>query len=130
MSDIKLFHRVTTVYELDGTEIVGRDRESYFLHFPGQGAVEAWRTKSPVESTWTRSGYYGGIEVHYKNEPEDASYMGHRESCWVTGGECWSDGSSLAFDEVEFDFENPAYIQNALFRWAENRFSFSEGERR
>lgn len=119
-------HQITKQYDTEGNEKVGRGRESYFLHVKGVGAVEVWRTKSPSGLEWTNSGYYGGIEVHYKNRPDDHEYMGESKSCWITGGKCWSTGSSLAFEQVEDHFDDPRYIQSVLTRWADGRILFGE----
>lgn len=126
--ELKLIHQVTTMSDMEGNLIAGRDRESYFLHVSGKGAVEAWRTRSPEGHEWTGTGYYGGIEVHRKNNPGEKWWGGHMRSCWVTGGECWTDGSSLAFDSVEHFFDNPSYIQSVLMDWADGRLIFGGGE--
>ena len=124
MSDPKLIHQVTTMQNMAGEFIVGRDRESYFLHVPGKGAMEAWRTKSPEGYEWTDTGYYGGIEQHYNHKPEDADWLAELDSCWVTGGKCWTTGSGLAFEQVEHHFDNPAYIRAVLMEWAEGLLIF------
>lgn len=45
--------------------------------------------------------HFGGLEIHYRkptgyrqNEPPD------NEDCWLLGGPCWHDGSSLAAEEI------------------------------
>lgn len=126
--ELRLIHQVTTMSDMEGNLIVGRDRESYFLTVPGKGAVEAWRTKSLEGQAWTDTGYYGGIEIHHKNNPGEKWWGGHMRSCWVTGGECWTDGSSLAFGQVEHHFDSPSYIQSVLMEWADGRLIFGGGK--
>lgn len=44
--------------------------------------------------------YSGGIELHYRTPPD---YMRDQapasKACWLIGGPCWHDGSSLQADE-------------------------------
>jgi len=126
MSDLKLIHQVTTMQNMKGDPVSGKDRESYFLHVPDKGAVEAWRTKSPEGYEWTDSGYYGGIEIHYKHDPGEGFWGANMPSCWVTGGQCWTTGSSMAFDQVEHFFDNPAYVRAVLIEWADGRLVFEK----
>lgn len=44
--------------------------------------------------------WLGGAETHYAAAPDymDASKPSH-EHCWILGGPCWHDGSSLYFSE-------------------------------
>lgn len=54
------------------------------------------------QSPWPQSlGRTGGLEVHYSVPPD---YMRdkapHHEHCWILGGKCWHDGSSLYASEV------------------------------
>lgn len=44
--------------------------------------------------------FQGGIEIHYRKPP---GYMRHdapsHDNCWLIGGPCWHDGSSLQASE-------------------------------
>lgn len=75
------------IYGLNERE-TGVDREYFALVGP-LGAVEMWRRPS------VNGEHYGGIEVHSKVEV-DYAYGGY-DACYLTGGKCWADGSSLAF---------------------------------
>lgn len=122
MSEAIFFHQVTKAYDMDGTEKYGRDRESFFLVVPGFGGVEAWRTKALEVSSYAPTGYYGGVGIHSENEPENKDFMVRSSSCFVTGGECWTTGSGLAFDDVQNWFDSPEYIKLYLKDWFFSRF--------
>lgn len=106
------------IRELDGK----LERESYVYSTP-KGAIELWRTPEAGDLHWHETGHYGGVEVHspvplYEGQ---TSIPGHCQ--WVRGGTCYSDGSSLAFDEFERDFDAPEYLQSALGNWHSSRFA-------
>lgn len=122
MSEAIFFHQVTKAFDMDGTEKYGRDRESFFLVVPGFGGVEAWRTQSSEINSFTPTGYYGGVEIHSEIVPEDRGSMARLHSCFVTGGECWTTGSSLAFDDVQNWFDYPEYIKLYLKDWVFSHF--------
>ena len=96
------------------------DRESY-LYITERGAVEGWRSKSAMPQYGE---YIGGIEVHSATP----SYKGQEpmpDHCqWVKGGICYTDGSSLAFNEIEHDFDSPRFIFATLKHWARGRIEF------
>lgn len=103
---------------------IDMDRESY-LYITERGAIEGWRTKSPMP----RHGeYYGGIEVHSPTP----SYEGQEpmpDHCqWVKGGVCYTDGSSLAFDQIKDDFDAPRFIFSVLADWAQGRIEFGRSQ--
>lgn len=57
------------------------------------GGVHSWYSMESKE-------HYGGLEIHY-NRLSKPSYAGDtpdNANCWLTG-ECWHDGSSLAFND-------------------------------
>lgn len=60
----------------------------------------------------------GGIEIHYRTPPDhmkdDAPYPG---ACWLLGGPCWHDGSSMQATEFWIPFwkENP-HDHERMFR--------------
>ena len=83
-------------------------RESYVLRVPGRGAVEMWRMKT--------MGYeFGGIEVHSSHETE---YGVEIPGCQVLGGKCWTDGSSLAFEDNKHMWGNPTAVKLLLKDWS------------
>jgi hypothetical protein len=106
------------IRELDGK----LERESYVYSTPA-GAIELWRTPEAGDLHWHQTGHYGGVEVHSPVPLYDGqtSIPGYCE--WVRGGKCYSDGSSLAFDEFERDFGSPDYLKPALANWHRSRFS-------
>ncbi len=105
------------IRELDGK----LERESYVYSTPA-GAIELWRTQEAGVPNWHQTGHYGGVEVHSSVPLYDGQthVPGHCE--WVRGGKCYTDGSSLAFDEFERDFGSPEYLKPALANWHRSRF--------
>jgi len=111
------------IRELDGK----LERESYVYSTPA-GAIELWRRPEAGEVHYSQTGYYGGVESHspaphYEGQTQ---VPGHCE--WVKGGKCYTDGSSLAFDEFEHDFESPAYLKTALASWHASQFGATQEE--
>lgn len=99
-----------------------RERESY-LYITEAGTVEAWRSPSAIQDPFfAPTGYFGGIEVHSKTPmyPGQELRDGH---CEWTRGDCYHDGSSMAFDSVERFFDTPAYIFSVLADWAESNLT-------
>lgn len=70
------------------------------------GGVHIWATEAPDEQSQEMSAlfgerFFGGVECHYRSPP----YEGYshdkpsHDDCWLIGGPCWHDGSSLYFRE-------------------------------
>ena len=121
------WHKTSHGYDDDMLPI--RERESFILIYP-TGAIEGWRAPSMdgPEPMWAPTGYYGGIEVHSKTPLRD----GHRkngEYCEWTRGDCYHDGSSLAFDQIQYYFDNPGYLFTILREWAETNLPKQEADR-
>lgn len=88
-------------------------RQYRYVEQPGESPRHFWFVMDPATKTgahlWicdnAASGRgdpfdcYGGIELHYPSPPEhrDPSKPDF-ETCWFTGCQCWTDGSSLAAD--------------------------------
>ena len=121
MSDYPIkWHKTTHGFDDDLKPI--RDRESY-LYITEVGTVEAWRTKAgDADPFWNPTGYYGGIEVHSKTPMYDGQKPLGRH-CELTHGDCYTDGSSLAFEQVERFFDTPAYVFSVLADWAESNLN-------
>lgn len=103
-------------------ELEGKlERESYVYSTPG-GAIELWRRPEAGEVQYSQTGYYGGLESHSPAPRYDGQtpMPGHCE--WVRGGKCYTDGSSMAFDEFEHDFGSPDYLKSALTDWHHSLF--------
>lgn len=66
------------------------------FHCTNRSTLERMRATTGMADLW-RS---GGIETHYRTPPD---YMRDdqpsHEHCWILGGKCWHDGSSLAATE-------------------------------
>lgn len=64
-----------------------------------KGGWHIWSQETPLTSPiWGAT--YGGVEVHhmkrpYGHSPEKAPI----KDCWLTGCDCWPDGSSLQYEE-------------------------------
>lgn len=63
-----------------------------------KGGVHIWAQFSSDTVFGTKC--YGGCEVHFKTKPyEFYPDEPQHEKCWLLGGPCWHDGSSLYFDK-------------------------------
>lgn len=82
------FKRITTV----------DDYETRWMLVGPRGAVDFHCSHASDRYTFGR---IGGIEEHHRTPP---SYMREEqpshEHCWILGGKCWHDGSSLYASEV------------------------------
>ena len=63
-------------------EVVGRD-----------GGVQLHITERGAEA-------YGGLEFHYAQCPSWVDSPPNHAPCWLIGGPCWHDGTSLYVEEV------------------------------
>lgn len=69
------------------------------------GAVELWQQKLPEKAALImQEDSYGGVEIHsptpkflWPGEDDDKPTI---TDCHVLNGDCWSDGSSLIYDEL------------------------------
>lgn len=128
MSDYPIkWHKTSHGYDDDMNPI--RECESYVL-ITESGAVEAWRTPSSTimqDSPFNQTRYFGGIEVHSKTP----MYPGQEDRgvyCEWTRGDCYHDGSSMAFDGIEHSFDSPTYIFSVLAGWAESNLNTNTQE--
>ncbi len=78
---------------------VGTDHVRYVWWLKGpNGATHIWGQKTP--KPMFGENFYGGIEVHYPEKPYDhCPDEAPIKGCWLTGCDCWPDGSSLFFSE-------------------------------
>jgi hypothetical protein len=58
--------------------------------------VDAWEASIPG---WREECWQGGIEGHSPSRREYDGEKPDHEHCWLIGGPCWHDGSSLQFSE-------------------------------
>ena len=62
--------------------------------------IHAWLSQ-PTASFGTE--WMGGIECHWAEPPKDSGWFDKNKPsqrhCWLLGGPCWHDGSSLQFSE-------------------------------
>ncbi|PZQ99178.1 MAG: hypothetical protein DI533_00270 [Cereibacter sphaeroides] len=61
------------------------------------GGIHIWAASSPAGFDREEK-YYGGVEVHSRKPMYGATEPSHQE-CWLLGGPCWHDGTSLYFSE-------------------------------
>jgi len=75
--------------------------------------------------------FYGGIEVHYPKKPYDFEPDEPPiKDCWLTGCDCWPDGSSLFFSEELLPYVEDHHkgndctdiMNNFLLDWYEKEF--------
>jgi hypothetical protein len=76
------------------------DKVRYVWWLKGpKGAIHIWG-QYLKEDSFGPDRFYGGIEVHYSSKPYDfAPDEAPIKDCWLTGCDCWPDGSSLFFEE-------------------------------
>ena len=86
------------IYEKHTDE--GSGYEKLYAVVGDKGAVHFWvspysgRGKSITGEEW-----YGGIETHWREQPDWASEKPSQEHCWLLQDQCWHDGSSLQAEE-------------------------------
>ena len=61
------------------------------------GGIHIHATEAQKEIRFMGEKFIGGIEVHSRT-PMYSEHKGH-ENCWLIGGTCYHDGSSLYFSE-------------------------------
>jgi hypothetical protein len=108
----------------------GKPNRHQWIAHGASGAVEFWA--SPVEMDG-RIEWYGGVEVHSKTKSD---YAGEIPRCSVIGGQCWTSGSSMAFDDeiepyLRMEDENEwdgllSFFQRSLERWYITNFKDGE----
>lgn len=76
------------------------------------GGIHIWAQE--FNSPFAFCSYYGGIEVHSPKQVYDFSPEPSHESCWLIGGPCWHDGSSLWFQEQIIPYIREFGINNLL----------------
>lgn len=77
------------------------DRNSWAV--VGQkGSVELWYMKIDEMDFFGNGGIYGGLEWHSRDGNGEPSHT----NCDLTKGNCWHEGSSLAFDNYRYLFNN------------------------
>lgn len=94
---------------------IPKPKFSFQRHYSeGQGDRLIWSLSGPsggvhIWAQFARDGEafcgvdrcYGGIEVHHKKKPYDhAPEYAPVKNCWLTGCDCWPEGSSLYFEEM------------------------------
>jgi len=107
MTEPVFIHEKKTWHTEDGE--YKRDRESYVVLTP-DCSVEAWRMSS-LSAPYER---VGGVEVHSPTPLYEGHQPLDRPCSYVPGGICYTDGSSLAFDYIEYAFDNPKSIYRYL----------------
>lgn len=114
------WHQSINSYDEDGNESMQREM---FVYITDDGAVEGWRSPSSGfdQGLIYPTGYFGGIEVHSKT-PRYESQQPMPTHCQWTGGTCYPDGSSMAFDAIARHFESPGFVFAVLEDWVRSAF--------
>jgi len=100
-----------------------------------RGAVHIWVVENP-DSSWGET-HYGGIEVHSKKPMYGCDRPPSHTDCWLLGGDCWHDGSSLYFsericpmlrfgkDEITNEWHSAvhSYMESVLHSWYNSNFN-------
>jgi len=81
--------------------------------------IHGYRTSPDEEYRWS-----GGVEAHRKSPPDYSEPPSHAD-CWLTGGLCWHDGTSLWATEHWIPRflrgEEPEKILQSLVVWADEQ---------
>jgi hypothetical protein len=92
-----------------------------------RGAVELWSAPTaPEVEAITHSNSIGGVEIHSPTQLYDFAAEPTSEACNVLDGNCWSDGSSLAYSDKFLPLiqaGNTTAILHALADWHESHFA-------
>jgi hypothetical protein len=114
---------------------VENDRHIWSVVGPA-GGVHIWAAPSPWkpgDRFYGQEMFYGGIEVHSRTP----MYGDHasQDECWLIGGPCWHDGSSLYFSESieprlrgykdEWSEGVHEYMRFKLFDWYQSNLAES-----
>lgn len=111
---------------------MGKDGPYWALVGP-DGGIHIWaRPVSPDRQSFREERFIGGVEVHYRKQPSWADAEPHHEDCWLIGGPCWHDGTSLYFSErIEpmldaegdgFTERSHEYVRSELEYWYRTHF--------
>lgn len=100
-------------------------KPTYTLTYPLGNPVHMWSVQCSAggihlhihDSGDSERRYSGGLEFHFRTPPPS---FGNRppthDNCWVIGGVCWSDGSSLAAEEYWIPLWNCGFTsQDMMF---------------
>jgi hypothetical protein len=94
-----------TLREVVEVHTPGTDREQFVWAVVGPlGGVHVWAqrlssTALEVAPRLWDYPFYGGIEVHRRTRGEYDGPTPTQAECWLLGGPCWHDGSSLYFSD-------------------------------
>ena len=109
------------------------DRHIWSLVGP-EGGVHIWARRNDDEFA-ERFGarFIGGIEVHRRAPSEwQSDYPSSHDDCWLIGGPCWHDGTSLYFSERIGPFLNPRgnlteanheFVRGEISDWYRSQFT-------
>lgn len=65
---------------------------------------------------------YGGLEIHYRHPPDYMSNHAPHEKCWLIGGPCWHDGTSLYVTETVIPMWHQIKDHDYWFKWMEGEY--------
>lgn len=100
-----------------------------------KGAYHIWAQIVPPENQSALIDFcYGGVEVHYPSKPYDFSPDDPPiKNCWLTGCDCWPDGSSLQFEEqikpmIEPVLDRPEVLNEFMYSEMAARYKDTFGD--
>lgn len=118
-------------YGFEIHEKEGRDKRLVWHMAGPSGGIHIWA--QAAEFKYLDERFIGGVEVHYKKKPHEHSPDEPPiKNCWLTGCDCWPDGSSLYFSEniapmVEAYEDNPEslcdYMNGEMLSWYRSHLS-------
>lgn len=122
-----------TVWSYQQTLRGGRITHQWTLASKDGGIhIHGWRVDGDGWREWM-----GGVECHWPTAPEWGSPdKPSHDHCWLLGGPCWHDGTSLYFSERIADMLPPTdtledrhhmFITHELIHWFRSRITTEEG---
>jgi len=98
------------------------DERRRWLATGPKGVIELWSDQIRLkEEEGYTDALFGGIEVHSRQPLSYQTSTPSHTDCKLTGGDCWHDGSSLAFDRMlrylTDDPDDDAVIFEELRSW-------------
>lgn len=107
-----------------------KGRHIWSVSGPG-GGIHVWASHLDGDAAFWGSNWIGGVEVHSR-VPMYEGQAPHDE-CWLIGGKCFHDGSSLYFSENiapmlrdQITDAITEYIHSVCLSWYRGRFGKGE----
>lgn len=87
---------MTTEFKYELVEGAGCSRH-IFSAVDERGGMHFWAQRSAMDCGRE---HFGGVECHYRSQPEYMSDESGSDKCWLLNAPCWHDGSSTLASET------------------------------